>query len=147
MFRGSFEHTIDAKGRVSLPARYREILSTQYDGRLVITLFDSCLLAFPHSEWLAFENKLSSLSAVDEEIQSFKHYFISGAYECSLDKLGRILIPPNLRKHAALEREVVFVGSVKQIEIWSKDRWGKVFSEAQERFKETRKILATKFGL
>jgi MraZ protein len=147
MFRGNFEHTIDAKGRVSLPVRYREILSTQFDGRLVITHFDSCLLAFPYQEWLAFEDKLSSVSAVDEQVQLFKRYFIAGAYECSLDKLGRILIPPNLRKHAALEREVVFVGSVKQIEIWSKDRWEKVFSEAQEKFKETRNILATKFGL
>ena len=147
MFRGSFEHTIDAKGRVSLPARYREILSTQHDGRLVVTRYENCLLAFPYQEWLAFEDKLSSLSAVDEEIQSFKHYVISGAYECSLDKLGRILIPPNLRKHASLERDVVFVGSVRQIEIWSKDRWEKVFGEAQERFKETRKILSTKFGL
>ena len=147
MFRGSFEHTIDAKGRISFPARYREILSAQYDGRLVVTYYDSCLLAFPYQEWLAFEDKLSSLSVVDQEIQTFKQYIISGAYECSLDKLGRILIPPNLRKHAELEREVVFVGSVKQIEIWSKDRWGKVFTEAQEKFKETRRILATKFGL
>ena len=148
MFRGKFEHTIDAKGRVSFPARYREILSTQYDGRLVITHFDdSCLLAFPYQEWLTFEEKLSSLSAVDEEVQSFKRYVVSGAYECSLDKLGRILIPPDLRKHAELERDVVFVGSVKQIEIWNKERWGAVFSEAHEKFKETRKILATKFGL
>lgn len=148
MFRGTFEHTIDSKGRVSLPACYREILLVQYDGRLVITrIDDNCLLAFPHQEWLVFEEKLGSLSIVDEEVQLFKRCVVSKAHECSLDKLGRILIPPQLRKDAVLERDVVFVGSVKQIEIWNKERWGRVFSESQDKFKETRKILATKFGL
>lgn len=147
MFIGQYDHTIDPKGRVSFPARYREILNNLYDGKLVITNYDQCLLVFPYKEWVAFEEKLSSLSAIDEEVQLFKRYFVAGAYECSLDKLGRVLIPPNLRKHAGLERDVVFVGSIKLIEIWNKELWMKTFDEAQNKFKESRKVMTTKFGL
>ncbi len=100
MFRGRFEHTIDSKGRVSLPAKYREILSSSFNDRLVVTNFDSCLVAYPYEEWVKLEENLSQHSIMEEDVQTFLHYFVSGAAEATIDKLGRMLIPPHLRKHA-----------------------------------------------
>ena len=136
MFRGRFEHTIDSKGRVSLPAKYREILSTNYNDRLIITNFDSCLVAYPYEEWVKLEEGFSAHSIMEEDVQTFIHYFISGATEAIIDKLGRMLIPPHLRKHAGLEREVVFVGMITRIQIWDKVRWDKKFTEAEEKFNQ-----------
>jgi MraZ protein len=134
MFRGRFEHNIDAKGRVSLPAKYRDILSTNYNDRLVITNYDSCLIAYPYDEWVTFEENFRQYSIMQEDVEVFMHYFISGATECTIDKLGRILIPPILRKHAGLEREIVFVGMITRIQIWDKQRWEQKFQKAQEAF-------------
>ena len=134
MFRGRFEHNVDAKGRVSLPAKYREIMSTNYTDRLVITNYDSCLIAYPYEEWVTFEENFRQYSIMQEDVEVFMHYFISGASECSIDKLGRILIPPILRKHAGLEREIVFVGMITRIQIWDKQRWEQKFQKAQEAF-------------
>ena len=134
MFRGRFEHNIDAKGRVSLPAKYRDILSTNYNDRLVITNYDSCLIAYPYDEWVTFEENFRQYSIMQEEVEVFMHYFISGATECTIDKLGRILIPPILRKHAGLEREIVFVGMITRIQLWDKQRWEQKFQKAQEAF-------------
>ena len=134
MFRGRFEHNIDAKGRVSLPAKYRDILSTNYNDRLVITNYDSCLIAYPYDEWVTFEENFRQYSIMQEDVEVFMHYFISGATDCTIDKLGRILIPPILRKHAGLEREIVFVGMITRIQIWDKQRWEQKFQKAQEAF-------------
>ena len=134
MFRGRFEHNIDAKGRVSLPAKYRDILSTNYNDRLIITNYDSCLIAYPYDEWVTFEENFRQYSIMQEDVEVFMHYFISGATECTIDKLGRILIPPILRKHAGLEREIVFVGMITRIQIWDKQRWEQKFQKAQEAF-------------
>jgi MraZ protein len=147
MFRGRYEHTIDSKGRVSLPAKYRELLSSNYNDRLIITNFDSCLVAYPYDEWVKLEENFRQLSILDEEVQSFMHYFISGATECTIDKLGRMLIPPTLRKHAALEREIVFVGMITRIQIWDKGRWEKTFAEAQDKFNQIKgKEVLAKLG-
>ena len=134
MFRGRFEHNVDAKGRVSLPAKYRDILSTNYNDRLVITNYDSCLIAYPYDEWVTLEENFRQYSIMQEDVEVFMHYFISGASECTIDKLGRILIPPILRKHAGLEREIVFVGMITRIQIWDKQRWEQKFQKAQEAF-------------
>ena len=134
MFRGRFEHNVDAKGRVSLPAKYRDIMSTNYTDRLVITNYDSCLIAYPYEEWVTFEENFRQYSIMQEDVEVFMHYFISGASECTIDKLGRILIPPILRKHAGLEREIVFVGMITRIQIWDKQRWEQKFQKAQEAF-------------
>jgi len=136
MFRGRFEHTIDSKGRVSLPAKYREILSSNYNDRLIVTNFDNCLVAYPYEEWVILEEKFSQHSIMEEDVQTFIHYFISGATEATIDKLGRMLIPPHLRKHAGLEREIVFVGMITRIQIWDKARWDEKFTEAQEKFNQ-----------
>ena len=134
MFRGRFEHNVDAKGRVSLPTKYRDIVSTNYTDRLVITNYDNCLIAYPYEEWVTFEENFRQYSIMQEDVEVFMHYFISGASECTIDKLGRILIPPILRKHAGLEREIVFVGMITRIQIWDKQRWEQKFQKAQEAF-------------
>ncbi len=123
MFRGRFEHIIDSKGRVSIPAKFRELIVEKYDDRLILTNFDRCLVAYPYEEWKVLEERVSSLSMVKKEVKSFQRFFISGATECPIDKLGRILIPPTLRDHAQLEKSVVFAGMLKKFEIWSKERW------------------------
>ena len=123
MFRGRYDHTIDLKGRVSIPVKFREVLKEIYDERLIITNLDGCLVAYPYDEWLTIEEKVSSKSMVRKDVKSFKRFFISAATECSIDKQGRVLIPPTLREYAKLEKDIVFVGMTKMIEIWRKENW------------------------
>ncbi len=134
MFRGRYEHTIDSKGRVSLPVKFREVLNERYDDRLVITNFDGCLVAYAFDEWRLLEEKVSSLSIVKKDVKSFQRFFISGATECTIDKQGRILLPPTLREYAKLGKDIVFAGMTKKIEIWSKERWEQEIAKAQENF-------------
>jgi len=143
MFRGRFEHTIDFKGRVSIPAKFRELLSEKYDDRIIITNFDRCLVAFPYEEWRNVEDKISSLSMVKKEVKAFQRFFISGATECPIDKLGRILIPPTLRNYALLEKDVVFAGMGKMFEVWSRERWTEEIKRAEENFEGMRESLAS----
>ena len=123
MFRGRFEHIVDSKGRVSIPAKFRELLAEKYDDRLILTNFDRCLVAYPYEGWRVLEERVSSLSMVKKEVKAFQRFFISGATECPIDKLGRILVPPTLRDYAQLERNVVFAGMLRKFEVWSKERW------------------------
>lgn len=144
MFRGRFEHTIDPKGRVSIPAKFRELLGEKYDDRLIITTgLDPCLVAYPYEEWLKVEEQVSSLSMVKKEVKAFQRVFISGATECPIDKLGRVLIPPTLRSYAELEKDVVFAGMIKKFEIWSKERFFEEIRKAEENFEEMGETLAT----
>ncbi len=142
MFRGRFEHTIDAKGRVSIPAKFRELLAEKYDDRLIITNFDRCLVAYPYEEWRVLEEKISSLSLVKKEVKAFQRFFISGAVECPIDKLGRVLIPPSLRDYAQLEKNVIFAGMLKRFEIWSKERWIEEIKRSEEDFESIAAVLA-----
>ena len=143
MFRGRFEHTIDSKGRISIPARFRELLAEKNDERVMITNFDRCLVAYPREEWQTMEEKISSLSMVKKEAKAFQRFFVSAAVECPIDKLGRILIPPTLRSYARLEKEVVFAGMVKKFEIWSKERFLEEIRKAEENFEGMGETLAT----
>ena len=142
MFRGRREHTIDPKGRVSIPVKFREFLGKKYDERLVITNFDGCLVAYPYEEWIQLEEKASSLSMVKKETRSFMRFFYSSAIECTLDKQGRILIPQTLREYAALDKEIVLVGQLKKIEIWSKKRWSEQIAKAHEEFDRISDVLS-----
>ena len=142
MFRGRFEHTKDSKGRVSIPAKFRELLAEKYDERLILTNFDRCLVAYPFEEWRGVEEKVGSLSMVKKEVRAFQRFFISGAAECPIDKLGRILIPPTLRDYAQLARNVIFNGMLKKFEIWSKDRWLEEIKRSEESFEGMSEALA-----
>ena len=142
MFRGRFEHIIDSKGRISIPAKYRELLAEKHDERVIITNFDRCLVAYPYEEWRNVEEKIGSLSMVKKEAKTFQRFFVSGAAECPIDKLGRILIPPTLRSYAQLEKEVVFAGMLQKFEIWSKERFLEEIKGAEENFEAMGETLA-----
>ena len=123
MFRGQYEHTIDPKGRVSIPSKFREVLAAKGDGRLVITHFDNHLMAYPFDEWRVFEEKMAALPSTNDEVASFIRYLVAGAVDCEVDKQGRVLIPPPLRDSGGLTSEVVLAGALKKFEIWDKRRW------------------------
>jgi len=142
MFRGRFEYTIDEKGRISLPAKFREALSANFDERLIITSFDNCLWAYPMPEWQAIEEKIAALPQFRSEVKALQRVFVSGAADCPLDKQGRIVIPPTLRDYAELKKEVVFVGMTKRIEIWSKEKWDQVFMDSQQKIESSTDDLA-----
>ncbi|MBI5892752.1 MAG: division/cell wall cluster transcriptional repressor MraZ [Deltaproteobacteria bacterium] len=143
MFRGQFPYTIDAKGRVSVPSKFRDVLKDKYDERLIITNFDGCLIAYPFSEWQILEKKAANLSMLKKEAAQFLRFFYSGAAECWVDKLGRILIPQVLRDYAKLEKDIMLVGVAKKIEIWSKARWDTAYKKSQENFDDVRDVLAS----
>ena len=132
MFRGVYEHQIDAKGRTSLPAKLRETLTGAYDERLIITTaLDPCLHAYPVREWEALESALAKRNPMEPGVKTLMRLYVASAQECTLDKLGRVLIPPSLRAHAGLEKDLVWAGMVKVIEVWSVAGWARAQEEAR----------------
>lgn len=144
MFRGRYEHTMTDKGRVSMPAKFREVCKEKYgDETFVITNFDKCLVAYPLKEWNEIERKVAELPQFKQEVISFLRYLMGGAVDCPLDGQGRVLIPQPLRNHAHINRDVMMIGMLTRIEIWSKEVWEVEQSErAYEEFKKSREILA-----
>jgi MraZ protein len=131
VFRGRYEHSIDGKGRTSLPARFREVLAAHGESRLVVTTgLEPCCVAYPLREWEAFEERLSRLPSFDPSVAMLKRIYVSGAVECELDKLGRLLLPAPLREHAGLDKELLWAGMGKNIELWDKERFEKLASSA-----------------
>jgi len=124
MFRGRYEHTIDQKGRTSLPAKYREVLTSIGEKRIVLTSsLDACLVAYTMPEWVAFEEKISKLSQFDRAVQKLRRIYVSGAVECDVDDSGRVLVPPVLREHAKLKKDVLWAGAGRYAELWDKSTW------------------------
>ena len=115
-----YSHSIDAKGRVIIPAKFREELGETF---VVTQGLDGCLFAFPNSEWQEFEEKLKALPMANRDARKFVRFFLAGAALAEVDKQGRILIPSVLREFAALEKDVVLVGVGTRVEIWDKKRW------------------------
>lgn len=142
MFRGEYHQNLDNKGRVNIPSKFREVLTTNFSEKLILTKFDGCIAAYPIEEWTILEEKARSLSSMKKEVRDFLRFFYSGAVECSIDKHGRTLIPPVLRSYAGLNKEVVFIGIISKIEIWSKEKWDEINSGFKDRFEE----LADKLG-
>ncbi|MDE5938772.1 MAG: division/cell wall cluster transcriptional repressor MraZ [Lachnospiraceae bacterium] len=120
MFMGEYNHTIDAKGRLIIPSKFREILG---DAFVVTKGLDGCLFVYDNEEWKRFEEKLRSLPITNKEARQFVRFFLAGATEAEVDKQGRILIPNVLREFAALTKDVVLVGVGSRIEIWGKERF------------------------
>ena len=140
-FRGRSTHTLDEKGRIAIPARFKEVMDKRSEDCLVITNHDKCLWGFMRAEWKAIEDRIAGLSIFDQNAEEVIHYFISGAVECPL-KGGRITIPLNLRKFAGFEKEIVLVGSLKRFEIWAAERWEEKFSIAKAEFSSAQKALS-----
>ena len=120
MFMGEYNHTIDAKGRLIIPSKFRDTLGDEF---VVTKGLDGCLFVYDNAEWSAFEEKLKSLPLTNKDARQFVRFFLAGATLAEVDKQGRILVPSNLREFAGLEKEVVLVGVASRVEIWSKARW------------------------
>ena len=120
MFMGEYNHIIDAKGRLVIPARFRELLGEEF---ILTKGLDGCLSIYPMDAWEAFETKLRALPLTNKNARTFTRFFVAGATNCELDRQGRILVPQTLREFAGLEKEVVLTGNLDRIEIWSKEKW------------------------
>ena len=139
MFMGEYQHNIDAKARLFIPARFREGLG---DSFVLTKGLDGCLFAYTREEWDALEQKLKSLPFTKGDARAFVRFFFSGAAICEVDKQGRVLIPGNLREYACLEKDVVVIGVSSRVEIWSKDKWDEYNNRAALSYEEISEKLA-----
>ena len=133
MFMGEYRHTIDEKGRIIIPAKFREELGQTF---VVTRGLDSCLFVYPEDEWKQLEQKLKALPFTRSDARAFTRFFFSGATEAELDKQGRVNIPGNLRQFAKLDKECVVLGVSTRVEIWSKHIWESYFSQSEDSFNE-----------
>lgn len=121
MFMGEYNHTIDAKSRLIIPSKFREVLGDEF---VVTKGLDGCLFVFDNTEWTAFEEKLQKLpSLTNPDVRKFVRFFMAGATSVEVDKQGRVLIPNSLKDFAGLEKDVVLIGAGSRMEIWSKERY------------------------
>ncbi len=128
---GEYHHTLDTKGRMIIPAKFREQLSDQF----VLTRgMDGCLFGYPNDQWQLLEKKMQQLPLTKRDARAFVRFFYSAATECEFDRQGRIIIPKALRDHAELEKKCVVVGVSNRFEIWSEDRWNDFSQKAEENF-------------
>lgn len=120
MLIGEYEHSLDVKGRLILPAKIREDMGDKF---IVTKGLDGCLFGFSQNEWTNFEEKLKTLPLTNKNARDFVRFFLSGATECEIDKQGRFLITSNLREYATLEKDAIIIGVGTRIEIWNRDKW------------------------
>ena len=120
MLIGEYEHSLDTKGRLIMPAKLREDIGEKF---IITKGLDGCLFAFSLEEWKNFEQKLRTLPISNKDARAFSRFFFAGAIDCEIDKQGRFLITSNLREFAKLEKEIVIVGMDSRNEIWSKEKW------------------------
>lgn len=136
MFRGRYVHTIDAKGRISIPSAFRAELGRRSERPPILTNMLECLALYPYDDWAAFEERLVRVDPLMLEGQEIQRFMISGAVECPPDAQGRILIPPYLREHAKLGKDATLAGVGPRIEIWDKARFDEQLARTQARFRE-----------
>ncbi|MBW1777716.1 MAG: division/cell wall cluster transcriptional repressor MraZ [Deltaproteobacteria bacterium] len=136
MFRGSSFHTVDDKGRLVIPARFREVIGNSGADRLMLSRLDKCLHAYTFEEWKKVEAKILSLAETSDNMRRFRRVFIGGASDCPFDRQGRMLIPPLLRQYAGIEKDVVLVGVLDHFEIWSRANWDKENVEMEQDMKK-----------
>lgn len=125
MFMGEYNHSIDTKGRLIIPSKFRDMLGDEF---VVTKGLEGCLFVFEKYDFESFMDKLNEKSDLEAKVRKIKRFFISGAQEMEPDKQGRMLVPPTLREYAGLEKEVVFAGVGGHIEIWDKSKWDDVTS-------------------
>ena len=142
MFRGQHRHSIDVKGRVSIPAAYREELQGAADGPPFLTAEQSCLKLYPYADWCEYERGFLEETATDPDVQDYARLVISNAVESPIDKQGRILVPQYLREHAGLEKEVTIAGVGKAIEIWDTARFRMNLGRTQPNYDNLARTVA-----
>ena len=136
MFRGSSFHTIDSKGRIIIPARFRDVIKAGGSNGVMISRMDGGLVAYAFEEWRNIETRILSLAEKSESMRRFRRVFIGGSFECSCDKQDRILIPPILREYAEFDKEIVLIGVLDHFEIWSREKWEMENMHLQEDMKK-----------
>ncbi len=136
MFIGKYQATLDPKGRLSVPARFRETLNAKASTQLVITFFEECLVAYPTDEWQEVVRKARELPTGQRDVRNFLRMFYANAADCQLDRQGRVLIPEHLRGGAGLEKEVLIVGLGPKFEIWGRALWEQNVESAKDRMVE-----------
>ena len=142
MFYGEFEHTLDRKGRLIIPSKFREALKEHYIERFFITRgLDKCLFMFAEDEWKTQEQKFKTMSFTKSESRRFNRLYFSGACEMIPDKQGRILIPSYLKDYAGIKKDLYIIGVSNRIEIWSKDSWKDYYSASRDSFEEVAEKL------
>jgi MraZ protein len=142
VFRGRYHHTIDPKGRLSIPARFREELTERATDTLVLTEGDHCIVAYPLDEWERFEEKLRQHPQQSPEMRDFLRVSVGSAKDCPVDKAGRTLVPPELREFAALHKDVVITGALNKFEIWNRERWADHYQRARVSFDDNARKLS-----
>ncbi|AOZ91684.1 division/cell wall cluster transcriptional repressor MraZ [Paenibacillus crassostreae] len=138
MFMGEYQHSIDDKGRIIIPVKFRELLGTSF---VVTRGLDHCLFVYPRDEWTLLEQKLKTLPLMKSEARAFTRFFFSGATECEWDKQGRVNLPSNLRDYAKLDKECVVLGVSNRMEIWSKSTWSEYYEQSEETFNDIAETL------
>jgi MraZ protein len=137
MFYGEYFHSIDRKGRLILPAKFREVAKANFIEKFFVTRgLDKCLFMFSEEEWRSQENKFKALSFTKQQARTFNRLYFSGAVEVIPDKQGRILLPPYLKDFADIKKDVVIVGVSNRIEVWSKDKWQQFYGSSRQSFEE-----------
>jgi len=137
MFYGEFEHTIDRKGRIIVPAKCRQALKEHDVKTLFLTRgLDGCLFLFPESEWRVAEARFRQIPVTKGEGRKFNRLFFSGAVEIALDRLGRLLVPKSLKEFAQIKQDVVIVGVSSRMEIWAKEKWRDFYEASRQSFEE-----------
>ncbi|AIQ64972.1 cell division protein MraZ [Paenibacillus stellifer] len=131
MFMGEYQHSVDDKGRIIIPAKFRELLGTSF---VATRGLDSCLFVYPMEEWAIMEQKLKSLPLMKSDARAFSRFFFSGATECQWDKQGRVTLPANLREYAKLDKDCVILGVSNRVEIWNKELWEQYFGQSEASF-------------
>ncbi|WP_307203788.1 division/cell wall cluster transcriptional repressor MraZ [Paenibacillus harenae] len=133
MFMGEFQHSIDEKGRIIIPAKFRDSLGSTF---IATRGLDNCLFVYPMSEWAVLEEKLKTLPLMKADARAFTRFFFSGATECELDKQGRVNLPSHLREYAKLDKECMVLGVSGRVEIWSKQTWDGYYEQSEQAFNE-----------
>jgi MraZ protein len=127
-FLGEYEATLDAKGRFLLPAGFKKQLSEEAGSQFVINRgFEKCLTLYPMKSWEPIFAEIGKLNDFDPKVREFRRYFLNGATVLESDSAGRLLVPPNLKEHAGLEKDIVLVAAMNKIEIWDKDKYQQFF--------------------
>ncbi len=142
-FRGHSEHSLDPKGRLNIPARFRDVLREQYNSdMLIVTHWEKSLRAYPLAEWESLEEKLLARGENQPDFGRFVSYVIGGVNECPVDKQGRVLLPPTLRADMGIEKDVALVGMLRHFEIWDKTAWNEETKAIRHNFGDFRESLA-----
>ncbi len=143
MFLGEYQHSLDPKGRVTIPAKFRDELGDRF---VATKGLDNCIFLYPEGEWKIIEEKIKVLPFTRADVRSFARFFFSGASELEVDKQGRILLPANLRDYASIERDAIIIGVGSRIEIWSHEKWADYNQTAEASYEHIAENLVD-FGL